>query len=74
MERERLGAIELAMTQAAVAALPGDRRAELLEQVSRELAPYRGQMPPAALHEAEDALSGELVRRHFSLPQVRLDG
>jgi len=71
---ERLGAIELAMTDAASAALADTQRAEFLAQVSRELSAYRGTMPPAALHDAENALFGELVRRHFSLPQVRLDG
>ena len=71
---ERLGAIERAMTDAASAALADTQRAELVAQVSRELSPYRGTMPPAAFHDAETALFGELVRRHFSLPQVRLDG
>lgn len=70
----RLVAIEQAMTKAAMAALPLDRRSDLSDQVARELSPYRGQMPAAALQDAEDALFGELVRRHFSLPQVRLDG
>jgi hypothetical protein len=71
---ERLTALERAMTAAATAVLASDRRSDLREQVTRELSPYRGQMPAAALQDAEDALFGELVRRHFSLPQVRLDG
>jgi hypothetical protein len=70
----RLVAIERVMTDAADAVLADAQRAELAAQVSRELSPYRGTMPPAAFRDAEDALMGELVRRHFSLPQVRLDG
>ena len=62
------------MTDAATAALPDTRRADLREQVSRELSGYRGQMPREALTEAEATLLGDLVRRHFLLPQVRLDG
>jgi hypothetical protein len=71
---ERLVEIERTMTQAALAALPESRRQELLEQVGHELSPYRGQLPPVAMHDAEQALLGELTRRLFSLPQVRLDG
>ena len=70
----RLATIEEALTQAATASLPGDRRTALLEQVRTELSAYRGQMPATAFREAGDALLGELARRHFSLPQVRLDG
>lgn len=71
---DRLVEIERAMTEAAMAALPVARRADILDQVQRELSPYRGQMPPAAFRDAEHALFGDLARRHFSLPQVRLDG
>ncbi len=71
---ERLARIERVMTEAAVAALDDGRRASLREQAQRELASYRGQMPPEALRDAEDALVGDLVRKHFSLPQVRFDG
>jgi hypothetical protein len=71
---DQLGAIERAMTQAALASVPEARRRELLDQVRTELTPYREQMPAAAYRDAEEALLGELVRKHFSLPQVRLDG
>ena len=71
---ERLVGIEGALTQAAKAALPEARRQEVLEQVRAELSPYRAKMPVAAFRDAEDALFGDLARRHFSLPQVRLDG
>lgn len=71
---ERLAEIERQMTDAALTALAEDQRHALHDQVQRELSPFRGQMPPAALRDAEHALLGELVRRHFSLPQVRLDG
>ncbi|AMY11241.1 hypothetical protein LuPra_04488 [Luteitalea pratensis] len=71
---ERLVTIEHTLTQAARSSLPEARRQELLEQVRGELSPYRAQMPANAFRDAEDALSGELARRHFSLPQVRLDG
>jgi hypothetical protein len=71
---ERLIAVEQAMTAVAIAALPSARHAELRDQASQELSPYRGKMPAPAMQDAEDALFGELVRRHFSLPQVRLDG
>lgn len=71
---ERLAEIERAMTDAATAAVPDARRTELREQVSRELSGYRGQMPREALVEAQATLLGDLVRRHFLLPQVRLDG
>ena len=70
----RLATIEQALTQAATASLPVDRRTALLEQVRAELSAYRGQMPATAFREAGDALLGELARRHFSLPQVRLAG
>ena len=66
--------IEHALTQAARSSLPEPRRLELLEQVRTELSPYRAQMPADAFRDAEEALLGELARRHFSLPQVRLDG
>lgn len=71
---ERLGAAEVALTNAAIGALTPDQRRRLDEQVERELAPYRGHMPGEALRDARQALLGELTRRHFSLPQVRLDG
>lgn len=71
---ERLADVDRTLTQAALAALPETGRRDLLEQVRSELSPYRGQMPPLALRDAEQALLGELARRHFSLPQVRLDG
>ena len=71
---ERLVTIEHALTQAARSSLPEPRRLELLEQVRSELSPYRAQMPADAFRDAEEALLGELARRHFSLPQVRLDG
>lgn len=71
---ERLAEIERVMTEAAARALSDAHRGELLDQVQRELSPYRGQMPPAAFRDAEHALFGDLARRHFSLPQVRLDG
>jgi len=71
---DQLGAIERAMTQAALASVPDVRRRELLDQVRIELLPYREQMPEAAFRQAAEALLGELVRKHFSLPQVRLDG
>ena len=71
---DQLVGIERAMTQAALASVPDGRRQELLHQVRTELLPYREQMPAAAFREAEETLLGELVRRHFSLPQVRLDG
>jgi hypothetical protein len=58
---DRLAAIEVAMTVAAGATLADTQRAEFVAQVS-------------AFRDAETALFGELVRRHFSLPQVRLDG
>jgi hypothetical protein len=31
-------------------------------------------LPPEAYREAEAALRGDLVRKHFALPQVRVDG
>ena len=71
---DRLAGIETAMTSAAIAALDESQRAAMDDQVRRELGPYRGQMPPAALRDAEHSLLGELARRHFTLPQVRLDG
>lgn len=71
---ERLEGIERALTEAAVAALTAAERQQIDDQVRGELAPYRGQMPAAALHDAQYALLGELARRHFTLPQVRLDG
>lgn len=71
---DRLDGIERALTAAAVAALTPAERHQLGDQVQRELAPYRTQMPFAAFHEAQQALLGDLTRRHFTLPQVRLDG
>jgi hypothetical protein len=71
---ERLSGIEQTMTSAAIAALDAAQRAALDDQVRRELSPYRGQMPPGALRAAEVSLLGDLARRHFTLPQVRLDG
>ncbi len=71
---ERLASVEQAMTAAAVDALDGGVRSDLEAQAARELAPYRGQMPGEALREASGALLGELARRHFGLPQVRIDG
>lgn len=70
----RLPAIEQAMTEAASAALPPEQRRELEAQVTRELSPYRSQLSKAALRDAEDALFGDLLRKHYALPQVRLDG
>jgi hypothetical protein len=70
----RLVEIEQAMTTAALLALTDAQRGTLEEQVRTELAPYRGQMPPDAFGEAQQALLAELTRRHHSLPQVRLDG
>jgi hypothetical protein len=70
----RLVEIEHAMTEAAIVAVAAGRRADLRDQVSRELSPYKGQMPPGPFAEAEATLLGDLVRRHFLLPQVRLDG
>jgi hypothetical protein len=69
----RLVTAEHTLTKAAMASLPEERRKALQEQVRTELSAYRGQMPSTAFREAEDALFGELARRHFSLPQVRLD-
>ena len=71
---ERLAMIDQALTQAATSSLPEERRKALLEQVRTELSAYRAQMPVEAFRDAENALFGELARRHFSLPQVRLDG
>jgi hypothetical protein len=71
---ERLVGVDQTLTRAAMAALPDARRREALEQVRTELSSYRAQMPADAFREAEDALLGELARRHFALPQVRLDG
>lgn len=71
---DRLAGIDSAMTQAALNALPAARRQELREQVRHELSPYRGQMPAAAMQDAEQALLDQMTRRHFSLPQVRFDG
>ncbi len=71
---ERLTQIEDAMTAAALDSLDPAGRASIDEEVRRELAAYRGQMPSDALREAEQALRGELARRHFTLPQVRLHG
>jgi hypothetical protein len=71
---ERLAGIEQTMTSAAIAALDAAQRAALDDQVGRELSPYRRQMPPDALRDAEVSLLGDLARRHFTLPQVRLDG
>jgi len=71
---ERLAAAEQALTTAAVAALAPAERQHIDESVQRELAPYRGQMPGDAFRDAQQALLGELTRRHFMLPQVRLDG
>lgn len=70
----RLVTIEQAMTEAAIASVSAEHRKELEAQVRTELSAYRGQMPATAFREAESALFGELARRHFSLPQVRLDG
>jgi hypothetical protein len=67
-------AIETALTGAALAALPDAARATVDAQVTRELAAYRAQLPPEAYREAEAALRGDLVRKHFALPQVRVDG
>ena len=71
---DRLRAIEQAMTAAAVVALPLDARQELDAQVARELAPYRRQLTADALRDAEGALLGDLLRKRYGLPQVRLDG
>jgi hypothetical protein len=71
---ERLADIDRVLTAAAIVALEAPQRASVDDQVRRELSPYRGQMPPDALRDAEDALRAELARRHFTLPQVRLDG
>lgn len=71
---DRLDGIERALTEAAVAALTATERQQLDDQVQRELAPYRSQMPAPEFSEAQRALLGGLARRHFSLPQVRLDG
>jgi hypothetical protein len=71
---DRLEGIERALTDAAVAALTAPERQQLDDQVQRELAPYRRQMPAPEFHEAQRALLGDLTRRHFNLPQVRLDG
>ena len=71
---ERLTGIERALTTAAVAALTAADRQRIDDQVQRELAPYRQQMPAPAFHDAQQALLGDLTRRHFTLPQVRLDG
>ncbi|BCS34178.1 hypothetical protein TBR22_A34070 [Luteitalea sp. TBR-22] len=69
-----LQAVEAALTVAAVASLPAAIRADVDAQVARELAAYRAQLPAAAYREAEAALRGDLARKHFSLPQVRIDG
>lgn len=70
----RLAGVEQTLTEAAVAALTAGQRQQLDDQVQRELAPYRSQMPAPAFRDAQQALLGELTRRHFGLPQVRLDG
>ena len=71
---ERLVAIERSLTGAAVAALTQTEHATLTDQVTRELSPYRTQMPSAAFADAQAALLAELARRHFALPQLRIDG
>lgn len=71
---ERLAAIDSALLHAAISALPEARRRDLLEQTRNELSPYRGQMPAVAMQDAEQALLDQLTRRHFSLPQVHIDG
>ena len=71
---ERLAVVETTLTASAVAALAPDDRQRLDAQVERELSPYRAQMPAEAFRDARHALLGDLTRRHFALPQVRLDG
>ncbi len=71
---ERLIEIEQVMTSAALAALDAPHRSSIDDATRRELSPYRGQMSPDVLRDAEDALRGQFARRHFALPQVRLDG
>ena len=67
-------AIEGALAAAAVSALPAAARSDIDAQVTRELSAYRSQLPPAAYRDAESALRGDLARKHFGLPQVRIDG
>lgn len=69
-----LQAIETTLTQAAVEALPAGARSDVDAQVTRELSAFRAQLPPAAYRDAESALRGDLARKHFGLPQVRIDG
>lgn len=71
---DRLDGVERILTEAAVSALTAVERQQLDDQVQRELAPYRSQMPVQAFRDAQQALLGDLTRRHFALPQVRLDG
>lgn len=70
----QLAAIDEALMASAAATLADARRADLRAEAARELAPHRTRMSTSAWHEAEQALFGELVRRHLALPQVRLDG
>ncbi len=70
----RLESVERTMASTAIAALGAADRAGIDAQVASELSPYRGQMPPEALRDAEQTLRGDLARRHFGLPQVRVDG
>lgn len=71
---DRLREVEGRMTAAALAALTAGEQEKLLRQARDELAGYVGQLPADAYRAAEQALLGQLARRHFALPQVALDG
>lgn len=66
--------LEARLTAAAVEALPDEVRRQIDAQVARELGAYRAQLPADAYRDAATALRGDLARKHFALPQVRIDG
>ncbi|MBA2355482.1 MAG: hypothetical protein H0V80_12535 [Acidobacteria bacterium] len=71
---DQLREIEAALTLAAMVALPAADQQRLRAQTSDELVMYRSQLPADAYRAAEQALLGQLARRHFVLPQVGIDG
>lgn len=68
-----LESVQRELHDVAAEALQMDLRDRLRSQARSELASYRNQLSAEALTSAEDALFGQLVRKHWSLPQIAVD-